>query len=159
MSLSCGWGFRDSELCIQRCRELEVTCISCWDPQAHIPLCKRSEVNGNISPCPGLQGHDFDLLIKPSITHDQITASPTLPQSPPHSVPLSPFGKLRLNKAEECGGGGKELAGVSGSQWPRLKTKKSTCGSRTPLVRHASTPWHTRAMSTHACQHPGNSVY
>lgn len=125
----CGRGFRDTELCIQR--ELEVTCISCWDPQAHIPLCQRSEVNGNISPCPGLQGHDFELLIKHSITHNQITASPTLPQSPPHSVP-SPCEKPWLNKAEECGGGGKELAGVSGSQWPRLKTKKSTCGSRAP---------------------------
>ena len=112
--------------------ELEVTCISCWGPQADIPLCQRSEVNGNISPFPGLQGRDFELLIKPSITHNQITALPTLPQSPPHSVPPSPFGKPWLNKAEECGGGGKELAGVSGSQWPRLKTKKSTCGSRAP---------------------------
>lgn len=124
--------FRDSELCIQKCSELEVTRTSRWDPQAHIPLCQRSEVNGNISPCPGLQGHDFDLLIKPCISHHQITASLSLPQSPQHSVPLSPFRKLWLNKAEECGGGGKELAGVSGSQWPRLKTKKSTCGSRAP---------------------------
>lgn len=150
------WGFRSSELCLQR--ELEVTCISCWDPQAHIPLCQRSEVNGNISPFPGLKGHDFALLIKPSITHNQITASPTLPQSPHHSVPPSPFGKPWLNKAEECGGGGKELAGVSGSQWPRLKTKKSTCGSGAPW--YVMLPLHgTHAMSTHACQHPGNSVY
>lgn len=125
----CGRGFREGELCIQRHRELEVTCISCWDPQAHIPLRQRLEVNGNFSPCPGLQGHDFELLIKPSITHNQINASRTPPQSPQHSVPPSPFEKPWLNKAEECGGGGNELAGVSGSQWPRLKTKKSTCGS------------------------------
>lgn len=101
-------------------RELEVTCVSCWDPRAHIPLCQRSEVNGNISPFPGLQGHDFELLIKPSITHIQITTSQTLPQSPQRSVSPSPFGKPWLNKAEECGG---DLAGVSGSRWPRLKTK------------------------------------
>lgn len=142
--------------------ELEVTCISCWGPQADIPLCQRSEVNGNISPFPGLQGRDFELLIKPSITHNQITALPPLPQSPPHSVPPSPFGKPWFNKAEECGGGGKELAGVSGSQWPRLTTKKSTCGSRAPwyvmLPLHGTrTSWHTH--TTHACQHRGNSVH
>lgn len=87
---------------------------------------------------------------------------PPLPQSPPHSVPPSPFGKPWFNKAEECGGGGKELAGVSGSQWPRLTTKKSTCGSRAPwyvmLPLHGTrTSWHTH--TTHACQHRGNSVH
>lgn len=80
---------------------------------------------------------------------------PPLPQSPPHSVPPSPFGKPWFNKAEECGGGGKELAGVSGSQWPRLKTKKSTCGSRAPwyvmLPLHGTrTPWERMHASTEA---------
>lgn len=55
--------------------ELEVTCVPWWDPQAHAPLCQRSEVNGNISPLSGLRGRDIELLIQPRITHDQITAS------------------------------------------------------------------------------------
>lgn len=124
----------------------EVTCIPCWDPQAPAPLCQRSGVNSNISPSPGLWGHDFEQLIKPSIIHNQITALSTLLQTPQHSFPPpSPLEKPWLNKAEECRGEGKELAGVSGSGRPRLMTRKSTCGSCAPgtkcfhFVAHA---WH-----------------
>lgn len=59
--------------------------------------------------------------------------------------PPSPFEEPWLNKAEECRGEGKELAGVSGSECPRLMTRKSTCGSCTPgtkcfhFMAHA---WH-----------------
>lgn len=93
-------------------RALEVTRVSCWDPQAHIPLCQRSEVDGNISPLPGLKGYDFELLVKPNITHNQITTLQTPPSLPLHSVSPSPFGKLWLNKAEECGKAG----GLGGSR-------------------------------------------
>lgn len=79
----------------------------------------------------------------------------TLLQSPQHRVSPSPFGKLRLNKAEECGGEREDPAGVSG---PGLKPKNSTSGSRAPLVCHASTSWNTHAMGMHTCQHPGKGV-
>lgn len=69
---------------------------------------------------------------------------------------LGSCGLTRQKNVEEEG---EELAGVSGSQWPRLKTKKVDLWQPCPLVHHASTSWHTHAMSTRACQHPGNSVY
>lgn len=81
----------------------------------HTLLCQRSKVNGNISPQRRLLSHDFELLIKPGITHNQIT-----PHPPSHKVlhttslhfDLGCCGRLtRRKNAEE----GKELAGVSGS--------------------------------------------
>lgn len=125
-------------------RALEVTRVSCWDPQAHIPLCQRSEVDGNISPLPGLKGHDFELLVKPNITHNQITTLQTLPSLPLHSVSPSPFRKRWLNKAEECGKG-VGVWGVAGaSQWRWLKTKNSTCGNR--ISRYVVLPLHGTRM-------------
>lgn len=129
-------------------RDLQTKPVKGWTalrtlgPSGTCMTSQRSEGNSHISAFPGHRGHDFELLIKPSITHNQISSWRT--RQPQHSVPPSPFGGL--NQAEERRG---ETAGV------RLEPKHSTCGSHAPW--NAVLPLHgAHATTTNACQQLGN---
>lgn len=94
-------------LCMQRHRESWRSHAFHAGTHRHIYHCAKGQRLMVIShPSPASGAMTLSCWLSLALLTTKLPLSPTLPQSPQHSVPPSPFEKPWLNKAEECGGGG-----------------------------------------------------
>lgn len=98
--------------------------------QRHIYHCAKGQMLMVIShPILASRAVTLSCWLSPTLLMTKLL--PILPQNPQHSVAATPWGSCGLTRRKNMEGGG-ELAGVSGSQWPRLKTKNRPVVSTPP---------------------------